>query len=264
MSLKLAILASGSGSNAQTMFEAVEKGILDADIRLVFCNRLGAKVLERAKAHGIATCCLDHTKFASREDFDRKICEVIQEHGADTIAMAGYMRMVTPYFLKTFSGRVVNIHPAILPAFPGVLGAKDAVDYGVKFSGCSVHFVSEEMDAGPIIIQAITPCSQYDTEQDLQTRIHALEHRIYVQALQWFAQNRLEVKGHTVHLLPPLQQSISGAKPPNVISDTLDDTFGDRNSLSQNIPQKATFLGGENEEKYPLGAMIYPPLDNGF
>ena len=237
MSLNLAILASGSGSNAQAMFEAVENGILDADIRLVFCNRLGAKVVDRAKAFGIPTCCLDHTQFANREDFDKKMCEVIQEHGADTVAMAGYMRMVTPYFLKTFSGRVLNVHPAILPAFPGIHGAKDAVDYGVKFSGCSVHFVSEEMDAGPIIIQAITPCSQDYSEQDLQARIHPLEHRIYIQALQWLSQNRLELKGHTVHLL---------SKEANA------------------TPQKASFLGVSGEDAYPLGAMIYPPLEQGF
>lgn len=238
MSLKLAILASGSGSNAQIMFEAVEKGILNADIRLVFCNRSDAKVLDRAKSFGIPTYCLDHTKFANREDFDREMCKVIKEYGADTIAMAGYMRMVTPYFLQEFSGRVVNIHPAMLPAFPGIHGARDAVNYGVKFSGCSVHFVSEVMDAGPIIIQGIVPCSQFDTEQDLQTRIHALEHRIYVQALQWLAQNRLEIKEHTVHLLS--------------------------HATNGQLAQKATFLGLSGEDNYALGAMIYPPLEEGF
>jgi len=243
MSLKLAILASGSGSNAQSMFEAVEKGILDADIRLVFCNRPDAKVLERAKAFSIPTCCIDHTSFASREDFDKEMCKAIKEHGADTIAMAGYMRMVTPYFLQAFYGRVVNVHPAILPAFAGIHGARDAVNYGVKFSGCSVHFVSEVMDAGPIIIQGIVPCSSHDTEQDLQTRIHALEHRVYVQALQWLSQNRLEIKEHTVHLLPNSANSQCGVSV---------------------LPPKASFLGLNGEEKYPLGAMIYPPLENGF
>lgn len=252
MSLKLAILASGSGSNAQIMFEAVEKGILNADIRLVFCNRSDAKVLERAKMFGIPTYFLDHKAFANREDFDKKMCEVIHEHGADTIAMAGYMRMVTPYFLNSFSGRVVNIHPAILPAFPGIHGARDAVNYGVKFSGCSVHFVSEEMDAGPIIIQGIVPCSHSDTEEDLQARIHALEHRIYVQALQWLSQNRLEVKEHIVHLLP----DISASSCSTLCASAL--------CVRSSLPPKASFLGLNGEDKYFLGAMVYPPLEDGF
>ncbi len=237
MCLKIAILASGSGSNAQVIFEAIEKGLLNAKVCLVFCNKEGAKVLDRAKKYNIPTACLDHKAFASREDFDRKMSLLIREHGADTVVMAGYMRMVTPYFLKEFEGRVLNIHPAILPSFPGVHGAKDAVDYGIKFSGCSVHFVSEEMDAGPIIIQAICPCHQADSEETLQRRIHALEHRIYVQAIEWLAQNRLEIKNHTVHLAPKSDIATS----------------------------KASVLGyGEDKEKYDLGAMIFPPLEEGF
>ena len=264
MGLKLAILASGSGSNAQTMFEAMEQGILDADIRLVFSNRLDAKVLERAKKFGIATCCLDHKAFASREDFDKKMCEVIREHGADTVAMAGYMRMVTPHFLNAFPQRVLNIHPAILPSFAGAHGALDAVNYGVKFSGCSVHFVSEEMDAGPIIIQGIVPCDQDDTEQDLQNKIHALEHRIYVQALQWLSQNRLNIQGHTVHLLPCNEDAIADNTADNTaIPSLIYSTENTQGNASQHTP-KATFLGVEHDERYPLGAMIYPPLERGF
>ncbi len=200
MSLKIAILASGSGTNAQVIFEAVQHKILDAEICLVLCNRPEAKVLERAENFGITHVVLDHTLFPSREEYDRKVVETIKAHGAECVVLAGYMRMVTPYFLESFPHRVINIHPAILPSFPGVHGARDAVRYGVKFSGCTVHFVSEEMDAGPIIIQAITPCMQNDTEDSLQNRIHCLEHKIYVQALQWLAEERLEIIGHTVHV----------------------------------------------------------------
>lgn len=232
MSLKLAILASGNGSNAQAIFEAVEKGFLDADIRLVLCNRPHAKVLERAELFGIPSVCIDHTTFTSREEFDKVLCAKIQEVGADTVAMAGYMRMVTPYFLHCFPGRVINIHPAILPSFAGVSGAKDAVQYGVKVSGCSVHFVTEEMDAGSLIIQAVVPCAQSYTEDDLQKRIHAVEHRIYVQALQWMAQNRLSIRNRTVIL----------------------DNFDSRT-------QQATLFA---DEFSPLGVMIYPPLDQDF
>lgn len=200
MSLKLAILASGSGTNAQVIFEAVRQKKLDAEICVVVVNRPQAKVLERAKNFGLPAVLIDHTAFSSREEYDRKVVETIKSYGADCIVLAGYMRMVTSYFLSSFPNRVINIHPAILPSFPGIHGARDAVEYGVKFSGCSVHFVSEQMDAGPIIIQAITPCLQSDTEESLQNRIHCLEHKIYVQALQWLAQDRLEIRGHTVHL----------------------------------------------------------------
>lgn len=200
MSLKIAILASGSGTNAQVIFEAVKAKKLDAEICLVLANKPEAKVLQRAENFGLPHCLIDHTQFASREEYDKNVVEAIKASGADCVVLAGYMRMVTPYFLESFPNRVINIHPAVLPSFPGVHGARDAVRYGVKFSGCTVHFVSEEMDAGPIIIQAVAPCLQSDGEQTLQNRIHCLEHKIYVQALKWLAQDRLEIKGHTVHV----------------------------------------------------------------
>ncbi len=239
MEMNLAILASGSGSNAEAIIRAVEDGTLQAKVCVVFSNVAEAKVLERAKNHNIPHVFLDHKLFKTREDFDLKMCEMLKKHGANTVAMAGYMRLVTPYFLQQFPNRVINIHPAILPSFPGVHGARDAVNYGVKFSGCSVHFVSEEMDAGPIIIQAIVPCHQEDSPQNLQDKIHVLEHRIYAQALQWLAQNRLEIKAHTVFLKPK--------------------------SINEVSKDRATILGYENDlDKYIQGAMIYPPLEDGF
>lgn len=202
MSLRLAILASGNGSNAQAMFDAVERGALDADIRLVLSNRPGAKVLERAAARSLPRRCLDHTLYPDRAAYDRALAAAIREAGADTVALAGYMRLLTPEFLAAFPGRVLNIHPALLPAFPGVHGTADAHAWGVKVSGCTVHFVSDDMDCGPIIVQACLPVLQDEDADGLQHRIHALEHRVYPQALQWLAEQRLSLDGRRVLLAP--------------------------------------------------------------
>ena len=210
MSLRLAILASGNGSNAQAMFDAVERGALDADIRLVLSNRPGARVLERAAARSLPCRGLDHTQFPDRAAYDRALAEAVREAGADTVALAGYMRLLSPDFLAAFPGRVLNIHPALLPAFPGVHGAADACAWGVKLSGCTVHFVSDEMDCGPIIIQACVPALQAEDADALQNRIHGLEHRIYPQALQWLAENRLSLDGRRV-LLAPADRALAPA-----------------------------------------------------
>lgn len=253
MTLQLGILASGSGTNAQTIFEAIDKGILDADIRLVFSNQCDAKVLDRAKKFNIPHFCLDHKNFFTREEFDKKMCAVLKEHGAETIAMAGYMRLVTPYFLNEFSHQVLNIHPAILPSFAGVHGARDAVEYGVKVSGCSVHFVSEVMDTGPLIIQAVVPNSHLDTEDTLQARIHEVEHKIYIQALQWLAENRLVIKGRVVHLLPSKKHT-------NLQTSLLRASFL---GLENKIP-RASCQETSSSNPFELGALIYPPLEENF
>lgn len=211
MSLKLAILASGSGSNAQAMFDAVDRGALNADIRLVLCNRPGAKVLDRAATRGVPSLCLDHAAFPDRESFDRAMVDALRQAGADTVALAGYMRLLTPAFLAAFPGRVLNIHPALLPAFPGTHGAADACAWGVRLSGCTVHFVSHDMDCGPIIVQACVPVLQEESPDELQARIHVQEHRIYPQALQWLAEERLVLEGRRVRLIPaerPLASSL--------------------------------------------------------
>lgn len=202
MSLRLAILASGNGSNAQAMFDAVDRGALAADIRLVLSNRPGARVLERAAARSLPHRCLDHTLYPDRAAYDRALVDAIRGAGADTVALAGYMRLLSPEFLTAFPGRVLNIHPALLPAFPGAHGAVDARAWGVKVSGCTVHFVSDEMDCGPIIVQACVPVLQDEDTDGLQNRIHGLEHRIYPQALQWLAENRLTLDGRRVLLAP--------------------------------------------------------------
>lgn len=200
MTLHLGILASGSGSNAEAIFQAIESGALDASIRLVFCNRPEAKVMERAATWGVPALCIDH-KGKTRENFDALMLTALREAGVDTVVMAGYMRLVSPAFLSAFPNRILNIHPALLPAFRGAHGMDEALAWGVKLSGCSVHFVSEEMDCGALIIQAAVPVNPTDTHAELQPRIQHLEHRIYPQALQWLAEERLQLHGRVVHLL---------------------------------------------------------------
>lgn len=202
MPLKIAILASGSGTNAQAMIDKAAAGVLDVDIRLIVSNRPGAGVLERARQAGVPCAVLDHKEYASREAHDAAMVQALRASGAEYIVLAGYMRLLTPVFLEAFAGRVLNLHPALLPSFPGAHGAADALAYGVKLTGCSVHFVEEEMDAGPLIIQAAVPVNAGEPLDDLMPRIHALEHRIYPQALQWLACGRLRREGRQVYLAP--------------------------------------------------------------
>jgi len=202
MPLRVAILASGSGSNAQRLFDLKHAGALDIDPVLLVCNRPGARALERAKQANVPSLMLDHTREPDRERYDRSLVAALKEAQAELIVMAGYMRLVTPVFLNSFPGQVINIHPALLPAFPGVRGAADALEYGVRLSGCTVHFVDEIMDHGAIIIQAAVPVHPDDDSDRLQTRIHALEHRIYPQAVQWFAEKRVRLEGRQVRILP--------------------------------------------------------------
>ncbi|WP_165078540.1 MULTISPECIES: phosphoribosylglycinamide formyltransferase [unclassified Desulfovibrio] len=202
MPLKIAILASGSGTNAQAMIDKARAGVLDVDIRLVVSNRPGAGVLERAAKAGVPSMVLDHTEYPAREAHDAAMVEALKASGAEYIVLAGYMRILTPVFLEAFAGRVLNIHPALLPSFPGAHGGADALAYGVKLTGCSVHFVEEEMDAGPLIIQAAVPVNAGEPLETLMPRIHALEHRIYPQALQWLAEGRIRRDGRQVYLAP--------------------------------------------------------------
>ncbi len=196
MTLPIAIVASGNGTNAQAMIDLMKAGVLDVDIRLIFSNRPGARVLERAREAGITAMMLDHTKYESREEYDRQMAIALKDSGAEVVVLAGYMRVLTEEFLKAFPMRVLNLHPSLLPAFGGgVHAGRDALNYGVKISGCTVHLVEAEVDGGPVIIQAAVPCKAGDHEEDLMQRIHALEHRIYPQALQWLAEGRISLSG---------------------------------------------------------------------
>lgn len=221
MSLPIAVLVSGSGSNLQSIIDRIEEGVLDAEIRLVVSNKAGAYGLKRARKHGIPTAVLLHTDYPSREAFDAALVEAIHRAGVDRhglVVMAGFMRIVTPVFLSAFPHRVVNIHPALLPAFPGVHGQADAAAYGVKISGCTVHFVDEQMDHGPVIIQAAVPCQAGEDGDALGPRILKLEHRVYPQAIQWIAENRLTIRGRHVELRvsgrPKAEQPRADIDPP--------------------------------------------------
>ena len=202
MSLQLAIMASGDGSNAQAIIDAVERGSLDAEVRLVLSNKPQAGVLERARRAAVPCQCVDHTAYPDRESFDAALVAAIREAGADTVALAGYMRLVTPVFLRAFPGRVLNIHPSLLPAFSGMDGVAEALAWGVKLAGCTVHFVDEQVDHGSVIIQAAVPCLPDESRDALLERIHAVEHRIYPQALQWLAAGRIQLHNRHVHLVP--------------------------------------------------------------
>jgi len=196
--LKLAILASGSGTNLQSIIDQCQRGLLDAEICLVITNIPGAKALYRAEQAGINNLCIDHREFDKREDFDRKIIAALENTGAELVVLAGFMRIISTVFLRAFPQRIINIHPALLPAFPGLNVHQKAIDYGAKFSGCTVHFVDSGVDTGAIIAQAVVPILPGDTETALATRILEQEHKIYPQVIQWFAEDRIKIAGRQV------------------------------------------------------------------
>jgi phosphoribosylglycinamide formyltransferase 1 len=196
--VKLGVLISGEGSNLQAIIDAVGRGELRADIRLVISNKAGAHGLERARRAGIAAQFIDHRRFASREEFDRELVAALNAYQIELVACAGFMRLLSPVMIKAFPNRIMNIHPALCPAFPGVDAQRAACDYGVRFSGCTVFFVADGVDDGPIIVQAVVPVLQNDDEQRLAARIHAAEHRIYPYAIRLFQEGRLEVRGRKV------------------------------------------------------------------
>jgi len=182
----------------QAIIDHIEAKRLDAKIEVVLSNKADAYGLVRAKNHGIATEVLDHKQFPSREAYDQAVVDLLRARGVDLVVLAGFMRLLSPVFVKAYSNRIMNIHPALLPAFPGLHVQKKAVDHGVRFSGCTVHFVNEECDEGPIIIQAVVPVFPDDSEESLAARILKQEHRIYPRAIQLYAEGRLRVEGRRV------------------------------------------------------------------
>jgi phosphoribosylglycinamide formyltransferase-1 len=194
----LGILISGSGTNLQAIIDAIEGKRLDAAVRIVISNKGDAYGLVRAQRHGFPTKVLDHKGFPSREAFDQAVIDILEANQVELVILAGFMRLLSPLFVRTFSNRIMNIHPALLPAFPGLNVQKMAVDYGVRFSGCTVHFVNEECDQGPVIIQGVVPVYPDDTEDSLAARILKEEHRIYPRAIQLFSEGRLHVVGRKV------------------------------------------------------------------
>jgi len=209
--LRLGILASGSGTNLQSIIDRCADGSLDAEIALVLCNNPGAGALNRAEQAGINNLCIDHRQFSDRQDFDQSVVAALKKAAVELVVLAGFMRIISGVFLEAFPQRIINIHPALLPAFPGLKVQKKALDYGARFSGCTVHFVDEGVDTGQIITQAVVPILDSDTEESLSARILEQEHKIYPQAIQLIAEERLHIEGRRVLLTPsdpPEVQSI--------------------------------------------------------
>lgn len=198
--IRIGALVSGSGTNLQSIMDACESGAVDAEVVVVISNVEGAYALERARKRSIPAEVVPHGDYPDRDAYDRELVRILRSHRVDLVVLAGFMRVLTPGFLEEFPERVMNIHPALLPSFPGLGVRLKAIEYGVRFSGCTVHFVDAGVDTGPIIIQAVVPVYPDDTEEELKDRILALEHKIYPKAIQLFAQGRLTVRGRKVFI----------------------------------------------------------------
>ncbi|CUS33485.1 phosphoribosylglycinamide formyltransferase [Candidatus Nitrospira nitrificans] len=200
--LRVAVLASGRGSNLQSVIDAIEAGQVQARIVAVISNKKDAVALERARKHRLADIFVDPKPFAgrpdSREAYDRSLLEILQQHDVELVLLAGYMKIVTAVLVNAYANRMMNIHPSLLPSFPGLDVQKKAIDWGCKLAGCTVHFVTEGVDEGPIIIQAAVPVLDDDTPETLAARILMQEHKIYPRAVQLFAERRLRVDGRRV------------------------------------------------------------------
>lgn len=194
---RLAVFVSGSGTNLQAIIDAE---ISNVEIAVVLSNNPAAYALERAKKHDIPAEVIDHKNYSSREEFENEALKRLDLYKIDFIALAGFMRILTPAFIRVYKNRIMNLHPALLPAFPGTHAAKQALQYGVKFAGCTVHFVDEGVDTGPIILQAVVPVFDDDTEETLLGRIHEEEYKIYPEAIRLFAEGRIQVEGRRVFI----------------------------------------------------------------
>jgi phosphoribosylglycinamide formyltransferase-1 len=192
--LDLGVLISGSGTNLQAILDATMQGSLDARVRLVVSNKAEAKGLERASRAGVGTRVLSHKEHPDRASYDAALVEALKEAGVRWVVLAGFMRLLTPVFLDAFPGRVVNIHPSLLPAFPGVDAQAQALAYGVRVTGCTVHLVDAGTDTGPILAQAAVPVLPTDGRDTLATRILQREHGLLVQVLRWLAEGRLRLE----------------------------------------------------------------------
>lgn len=196
--LKVGVLASGNGSNLQSIIDTIESGKLPVEIACVVSNNAAAFALERARQHAIPALHIDHRIFSGREAYDAALVETLREYGVKLVVLAGFMRIITPVLLDAFPSAIMNIHPALLPSFPGLHAQRQAIDYGAKVSGCTVHFVDAGTDTGPIIIQAAVPVLEGDTVETLSARILVEEHRNYPEAIRLFAAGRLRIEGRKV------------------------------------------------------------------
>jgi phosphoribosylglycinamide formyltransferase-1 len=221
--IRIGVLASGSGSNLQAILDSVREGRIDGTVAAVIANVPGAFALERARTAGVPAELLPSKGIADREGYDRHVVARLRAHGVDLVCLAGWMRIVTPAFLEAFAAspatqgcpRVMNVHPALLPSFPGLHAQRQALQYGVRFSGCTVHFVDAGTDTGPVIVQAAVPVLPGDDEASLSARILAEEHRVYPLAVQWFAEGRLSVTGRHVALRDAAAPRMGGVSNPS-------------------------------------------------
>jgi len=198
MTKHIGVLLSGRGSNFEALADSVaSRRIPDAEIAIVFSNREGAAGIERAKSRGIAARVIP-SKGLERETYDRQVVAVLHEHKVDLVCLAGYMRLLSPFFVASFPNRILNIHPSLLPSFPGLESQRQALEYGVKFAGCTVHFVDENLDAGPIILQSVVPVADSDTEESLSAKILQEEHKIYSEAVRIVLEGRYKIAGRRV------------------------------------------------------------------
>jgi len=198
MTKRIGVLLSGRGSNFEALADSISAGrIPHAEIAIVVSNREGAPGIDRARARGLATRVIP-SKGLEREPYDRRVVAALHEANVDLICLAGYMRLLSPYFVAAFPQRILNIHPSLLPSFPGLESQKQALDYGVRFAGCTVHFVDENLDAGPIVLQAVVPVEDEDTEETLSARILKEEHRIYSQAVRIVLEGKFKIEGRRV------------------------------------------------------------------
>ena len=210
--LRIGVLASGRGSNLQAIIDSIRAGRLDARIAVVVSDNADAIALERARGAGIEARCIDPGPRKSRlsDEAEAGVIESLDACDVDLVALAGFMRILSSQFVRHFRSRILNIHPALLPSFPGLHSQKQALDYGVRYSGCTVHFVDEGVDTGPIIVQAVVPVLESDTEDTLSERILREEHRIYTEAIGLFGEGRLRIEGRHVIILP---EGVPGANP---------------------------------------------------
>lgn len=201
--LRLGVLASGGGSNLQAIIDRCRDAAFPAEIAVVIANNPDAGALDRARRAGLPTQCVNHRDFSGRETFDAALVAALREAGVELVVLAGFMRIITSVLLDAFPARIINIHPALLPAFPGLHVQQQALDYGARFSGCTVHFVDGGVDTGPIIIQAVVPIHADDTAEALAARILQQEHLIYPRAIELIATGRVRIEGRAVVLDPP-------------------------------------------------------------
>ncbi|WP_448587781.1 phosphoribosylglycinamide formyltransferase [Thermocrinis sp.] len=216
--MKIGVLVSGRGSNLQALIDAYQSGKIKGSIALVISDNPQAYALERCKRHHVPYQVVLRKDFSSKRDFERRMIDLLKEREVELVVLAGFMRVLSAEFLNAFPMKVINIHPSLIPAFQGLQAQKQAVEYGAKISGCTVHFVSEELDNGPVIIQACVPLLPEDTEESLSERILKFEHKLLPQAVKWISEGRVKVKDRKVIV----EEAIYGTLP---VNPQLEDMF---------------------------------------